>query len=189
MRISESKIRQIIREETRRVIAEVDLRKDPEELMQKFRDAQLEIAPKFPHFLGGDRRDKADDAISTSRDIKGLVDMINQKHHNHVYLIMAINRPWEDGRPSTRVWRGSPAALQHKLSINSLVDYMRYLQRAMQARGVEIDFQVDRNQPHLEEYRPAFPGAGSDNTIGPDPLLKIEVVESDNEERDTRNNF
>ena len=79
--------------------------------------------------------------------------------------------------------------MQHKLSINSLVDYMRYLQRAMQARGVEIDFQVDRNQPHLEEYRPAFPGAGSDNTIGPDPLLKIEVVESDNEERDTRNNF
>lgn len=191
MRISESKIRQIIREEARRVIAEVDLRKDPEELMLKFRDAQLEIVPKFNVFLGGARRDRADDAISTSRDIKGLVDMINQKYHGYVSAVTAAehSNTWEDGRPGTSTWRGRPSPLQHKLSIDGLESYMEALQTAMQARGVEIDFQVDRNFPSYESYQPAYPGAGRDNTIGPDPLLKIEVVESDNEERDTRNNF
>jgi hypothetical protein len=61
---------------------------------------------------------------------------------------------------------------------------MEALQAAMQARGVEIDFLVDKNFPSHDSYRPAYA-----KERRPDPLLKIEVVESDNEERDTRNNF
>jgi hypothetical protein len=181
MRISESKIRQIIREETRRVIAEVDLREDPEELMQKFRDAQLEIAPNFMMFRGS-----GTDLAPPADNIKHLVDMINQKFHDHVIELTstAASSTWKDGQRGTSTWKGRPAPLVHKLSIESLESYMEALQAAMQARGVEIDFLVDKNFPSHDSYRPAYA-----KERRPDPLLKIEVVESDNEERDTRNNF
>jgi hypothetical protein len=126
------------------------------------------------------------DLASPADNIKHLVDMINQKFHDYVIKLTSIaaSSTYEDGQPGTSTWKGRPSPLVHKLSIEDLESYMEALQTAMQARGVEIDFLVDKNFPSHDSYRSALA-----EERRPDPLIKIEIVESDNEERDTRNNF